>query len=219
MFNEFVDLTHTLEDEIPCFHANWHVPFTIKQLGRIEEVGRETRHISMGTHTGTHMDAPRHFIPNGKTIESIPLSTLCGKVSIIDFSFLEENSAVTIDLLKKIEVTERMLFYFGWSKYWKDTAKFYKAYPYFTEEAVNYLIEKNIKLIGMDTPSPDDSRVKLLSEKDSLIHKLFLKNEVVLVEYLNNLDIALEYNDWNIIALPLKIKEGDGSPSRIILTR
>lgn len=219
MFNEFVDLTHALENEIPCFHANWHVPFIIKQLGRIEEVGRETRHISMGTHTGTHMDAPRHFIPNGKTIESIPLSTLCGKVSIIDFSFLEENSAVTIDLLNKIEVTERMLFYFGWSKYWKDTAKFYKAYPYFTEEAVNYLIEKNIKLIGMDTPSPDDSRVKLLSEKDSLIHKLFLKNEVVLVEYLNNLDIALGHNDWNIIALPLKIKEGDGCPSRIILTR
>ncbi len=63
-----IDLTHAMEQGLPCFHADWHTAFSSETLGTIESVGRNTKKLTLGSHTGTHMDAPRHFIPDGITI-------------------------------------------------------------------------------------------------------------------------------------------------------
>jgi arylformamidase len=214
---KIVDLSYEMQEGIITF-AYWHPPFLIKKIGRHEVEGRETKLISFGSHSGTHLDAPLHFIKNGKTIPDIPLKKLIGEVTFVDFTNLKENESVTEKMLKNTEITKRMIFKFGWGKYWNQK-KFYNGYPFFTKEAAKYLVDKKVELVAMDSPSPDDSRIKLTKEImgtniDSPVHKIFLKAGVVLVEYLANLDTVTDYNGWTIVATPLKIKNGDGCPVR-----
>ena len=83
---KIIDLTMNINEKMHVYKVHWHPKVKIKQLGSFKNVNRETRQITLGTHTGTHVDAPRHFINRGKTIESIPLETLCGEAIILDFS-------------------------------------------------------------------------------------------------------------------------------------
>ena len=122
-----VDLTYNIEEGMTTFNAHWHPPVSITQLGRHGFEGRETRKVTFGTHTGTHADSPLHFIKEGKSIEKIPLDKLIGEVTIVDFSHLQDNEAVTKKMLSDITITKRMLFKFGWGKYW-NTKKFYQNY-------------------------------------------------------------------------------------------
>lgn len=216
-----IDLTYDIEESMTTFDAPWHPPVSVTQLGRHEYEGRETRKVTFGTHTGTHVDAPLHFIAGGKSIEKITLDKLIGEITTIDFSQLGNNETVTKKMLIDITITKRMLFKFGWGKYW-NTKNFYQDYPFFSKEAAEYLVSKNVELIAMDTPSPDDSRIKLSgdvlgSDKDSPIHKIFLSNEVILIEYVANLDKVDDYEGWSIIVSPLRIKGADGSPARVCI--
>lgn len=218
---KIIDLTHNIEEKMITFNAPWHSRVFIDQLGKHAKEGRETRRITFGTHTGTHMDAPLHFVKCGRSIEKVPLDLLIGEVTIVDFSFLKQNEAVTKSRLNNLCITKRMLFSFGWGKYW-NTKRFYQGYPFFTQEAAQYLVSKGVKLVGMDTPSPEDSRISLRKdflggEQDSPAHKIFLKNNVILIEYIANLDKIRDYKDWSIIALPLRIKGVDGSPVRVCI--
>jgi len=198
------------------FDALWHPEVSVEQLARIDIEGRESRKLILGTHTGTHVDAPLHFIENGRSIDEIPLEKLMGKVNIVNFSNLKKDEIITKEMLKSETITKRMIFKFDWGKYWGDK-NFYKHYPHFSKEAAEFLISKGIELLGYDTPSPDDSTIKLGSERDSEIHKLFLGKNIVLVEYLANLEKVTDFYGWNICVNPLKIKGGDGSPARVYL--
>jgi arylformamidase len=163
------------------------------------------------------MDASLHFIKNGESIDKISLDKLIGNARIVNFTNLPENYCVTAKDLSQIPLCERTLFCFDWAKHW-NTGQFYKQYPFFDETAAIYLISHGVKVLGMDTPSPDDSAAVLGGERDSVIHKLFLSNGVTLIEYLNNLDFALkDKTDWLLCALPLPFKGLDGSPSRVCL--
>lgn len=220
---EIIDLTHELKNGIAKFDAPWHPIFSFTQLGKHETEGRATAQISLGTHTGTHVDAPLHFIKGGRSIEDIPLDTMMGKVTIVDFSKIGKNKPITKIMLIDIKITKRMLFKFGWGKYY-NSKKFYQNYPFFTKDAADYLVSQNVKLLAMDTPSPDNSDIKLEgsllgTKKDSPIHKIFLTNGITLVEYIANLDKVKEYLGWNICVMPLKIKGADGSPARVCIYR
>lgn len=214
---EIIDLSYTLENNMITYNAPWHPKFSIQKLASISKEGRETRKVSFGTHTGTHIDAPRHFIENGNTVEKIPLEKLIGPVEIIDFSHIREKEAISLELIKSIKICKKMIFKFGWSKKWGDV-KFYDDYPFFSKEAAEYLVSKDVELIGHDTPSPDAS-YDTSSKEDSPIHKIFLKNEIVLVEYIANLDKIENLNGWKIIVSPLKLRDADGSPARVIIYR
>ncbi len=221
---KIIDLTHDLQEDMLRFDMPWHPPFVMQQMGRLDTEGRRTHRISLGTHSGTHMDSPSHFIDGGGSIENISLDKLIGEITIVDFSDLSPNQAVTKKMLYGIVLTKRMLFKFGWGKYWGNQEQFYNNYPFFSREAAEYLVSKNVLLIAMDTPSPDDSRIKLGKatlggEDDSPIHKIFLKNNIVLIEYVANLDKIEDYEGWNIIAMPLRIKGADGSPVRVCIFR
>ena len=220
---EVLDLSHIIEEGMLKFDAAWHPDVCIEQMGTLEKVGRNTRKLALGSHTGTHMDAPLHFVCNGKSVDEIPLKTLVGKVSILDFTDLGENEPLTKERLEKEKFGPRVICKFGWGKMW-GTKKFYKGYPFFSEEAAKYMLRKNVILVGMDTPSPDDSRIDLSGGKrgtceDSPIHKIFLQHCVVLVEYIANLDKVHDYKGWNLSVMPLKIKGSDGSPARVCIFR
>ncbi len=211
---KIIDLSFVIENGIPTCGTPWHQTVKLEQMGTIDTVGRNTHSILLGSHTGTHMDAPYHFIKGGRTIESTPLETLCGPISVIDLTYLKAGDVVRFDDVKDLKVTERMLFRFDWFKHWR-TGDFYKAFPFFSEEAVNFLIANDIKLLAMDTPSPDN--VKNFNSVDSPNHKALLSKDIIIIEYLNNTDQIDLAKKHTLVALPLKIKGSDGSPSRVIL--
>lgn len=217
MKNKLIDLTFTVSESMLTFPSYWHPAVKITQLGRLATEGRETRKITIGTHTGTHLDAPRHFISGGKSIDRIPLKRCVGPAILITF-YGKANKEISLREIKEklagFKRIEKLLLKFGWSRHW-GKKQYYKGYPYLSEEACRWLVKKGLKLLGMDTPSPDNPKNSRGSDKDSPNHRYFLKRNVVLLEYLCNLN-KLKGPDVFIMALPLKIKGADGSPARVI---
>lgn len=217
---EVIDLTHGVEEGMIKFDANWHPEVEVEKLGTISTVGRESRAIQVGTHTGTHVDAPLHFVEGGGTVDDIPLDVLVGDVKLVDMTNLGEGSAVTAEVLADVELNERVVFHFDWARHFGNAERFYHGYPHFTVEAADALIAAGVRLVGYDTPSPDDSRGPIDgSKEDSPIHKQFLGSGVVLVEYLANLDAVPDPVGWTLCAMPLKILGADGAPARVCLLR
>jgi arylformamidase len=221
MFSSFFDLTYEIKEGMLRFPKPWHAEVSISRMGTLDKEGRETRKLVLGTHTGTQVDAPLHFIKNGKSIEQIQISKLVGPVKIIDFSGLAENTEISRKMLEETGTAKKMIFKFGWGKHW-GSRKFYSGYPYFGKEAAEYLVLKGVEMIGLDSPSPDDSRIVLSGDllgtpADSPIHKILLSNEVIIVEYLANLENLRDYSNWNVAAMPIKVSGADGCPARVIL--
>ena len=200
---KIIDLSITLDNDCMTCGTPWHEKVKIERLGTLEEVGRNTSRFVLGSHSATHMDAPLHFINGKHGIERLNIDTCIGEITCVDMRHKKAGDVVTKQDLEGVKVTKRMLFVFAWYKKWK-TDEFYKGFPYFSEDAVNYLLEGNMELMALDTPSPDD-------------HKAMLAKDVIIVEYLTNTEEIDFSKRHEIIALPLKIKGADGSPARVVL--
>ncbi len=214
---QIYDLTFDIETGMPSCGTPWHQKVEISPLGKICDVGRNTHRILLGSHSGTHMDAPCHFIENGSSIERLDTYLMWGKATAIDFRSKGSGSVVTLSDVQTIHVKERLIFVFGWYHKWK-TNEYYNGFPYFETNAVEYLINKGMKVMALDTPSPDDgSAIQEKGRSDSPNHMLLLKNNVMIIEYLNNTDVLHHGREYEIVALPLKIKDSDGSPARVLI--
>lgn len=189
---------------------------------------------STAEHGGTHIDAPIHFAEKGQTVDEIPLENLIGPAIKIDVSSKTiDNSDYLIkvdDLLAwenkekmKIPVGSIILLETGFSKYYPDKVKYMGTaergedavkklhFPGLSEEAANWLVEeRNINAIGIDTPSIDYGQSEYFES-----HVILLSKNIPAFENLTNLD-KLPGNGFEIIALPMKIKNGSGSPLRIV---
>ncbi|MFY9912524.1 MAG: cyclase family protein [Candidatus Sulfotelmatobacter sp.] len=214
---KIIDLSLPIEEGMMTFPTHWHPVVEVTVLGRHGIEGRETRKIVLGTHTGTHADAPRHFIPNGGTIDEIPLEILIGPASVADFTDCRALQEIEVkDLQQKLgaKVPPRLILRTGWSEHF-GKMKFYNEYPFLSENAAQWLVDQGVRLIAMDTPSPDNPAHSRGTAKDSPNHKVLLGAGVVLVEYLVNLK-AISASSVELIVLPLKLKGGDGSPARCV---
>lgn len=211
---KIIDITHSLNNNSTYFKSEWHIPISIKRLGRISIAGRNTSTIFMGSHSGTHIDAPLHFIENGATTNEINLSKLVGEVQLFDFRNFTKKM-VGLDDIKDKVFCKKLIFCFGWSKYW-GTNLFYANFPNFSDEAINYLISINVDLIGLDTPSPDYIYTGLPNTFDSSNHHKLLSSNVVILEYLCLKDVNFK-SKYTLVALPIKIEGLDGAPTRAIL--
>ncbi|MGA7217805.1 MAG: cyclase family protein [Candidatus Sulfotelmatobacter sp.] len=214
---KIVDLTLPIEEGMMTFPTHWHPVVEITILGRHGIEGRETRKIVLGTHIGTHADAPRHFIPNGGTIDEVPLDVLLGPATMVDFTGCPPLYEIGVaDLTQKLagNVPSRLILRTGWSEYFGDM-KFYDEYPFLSEQAAQWLVDSGVKLIAMDTPSPDNPAHSRGAPKDSPNHKVLLGAGVVLVEYVANLK-SLTAPEVELIVMPLKLKGCDGSPVRCV---
>lgn len=210
-----IDLSLTIDNECQTCGTVWHEKVAIERMGTLETVGRNTSRIVLGSHSATHMDAPLHFINGAHGIDKNNLDICVGPITCVDFRHFDAGSVVALNDVRGLNITTRMLFVFGWFKNWKKK-EFYKGFPYFSTEAVKYLMDNGMKLMALDTPSPDDGSA--INEKDdSPNHKLLLHKDIIIVEYLCNTDKIDFAKKFEIMALPLKIANSDGSPSRVIL--
>jgi arylformamidase len=168
-------------------------------------------HLSAAVHLGTHVDAPHHFLNDGRTVESLPLSILTGPCYVTQLP--DGVDAITAEVLDRSEITsemKRVLFGTSNSHWWKNgETKFQTDFVAITEDGAEWLVERGIQLVGVDYLS-------VAPYGDSIpTHTVLLKAGVVIVEGLNLSQVSRGFYD--LYCLPLKIADSDGAPARAIL--
>lgn len=214
-----LDLSLELHEGMPTYPSAWHPIVDIKQMGRIDMEARRSYSVTLGSHTGTHMDSPAHMIKDGITIDQIPVTTFIGDAKVIDFTNKGKGDKVTLSDIENLKIDiekgDRLLIKTGWYKNWGSNA-YYDGWPWITEEAAQYLVDKGVILIAMDIPSPDDPKANTGYGMKSPIHHIFLSNGVILVEYLMN-TLEIDKDVVKLMAMPIKIKGCDGFPARVVV--
>lgn len=159
------------------------------------------------------MDAPAHVRKDGITLDKFGADKFVGKAIVVDCSDLSEGDTIDISYINKykgiIEDAEFVLFKTGWDKYW-DTEKYYGKFPVISEEVADYLISSNKKGIGLDVIS-----IEAIESEDLPIHHKVLKNNLVIIENLCNLD-QIDTELFTFFALPLKFINSDGASVRAV---
>jgi arylformamidase len=215
--NSIQDFSHEISPDTNTFPVWWHKKVEFEEVGTLAKVGRRTTHLHLGTHVGTHIDAPSHFIENGLTIDQLSLEHFLGKGIILDFSCFKAKHEVQVEELKKIDLSnihgKIIIFNFSWSKFFGKT-NYYNDQPYFSIPACEYILSFQPKLIGYDMAMPDNPKDNQNSQCDSPAHKLILGEGVPLLE--NMKIVAGIEGEMNISCTPLKLKNLDGSPVRCI---
>lgn len=216
-----IDLTLPISEGMYMPKAYWHPNVEITVLGAHETEGRASRKVVLGTHTGTHIDAPLHFLPDGYPIDEMDLDLLIGKAQLLDVSFVGEKQGVTAeDLNKAVQKlpeglkSKRVVLKTGWLEKAWGTPEYASHRPYLTMSAAEWFNEKGVKLLAMDIPDPD-SEEDFVPGKPSPIHVYCFKHDIVIIESIANLS-SLPSSEFTLVALPLKLKGGDASPGRIV---
>jgi arylformamidase len=212
-----IDLTFTIEEGMTTFPTHWHPFVEISQLGRLGIEKRETRKLVLGTHTGTHVDAPRHFIPGGATIDNVSLDVLMGPARVADFSKAGPFQEIGIGEFERAlgpARPERVVMRFDWSTNW-GSLNYYSDHPFISQDAARWLVDRGVRLLAMDTPMPDNPKHGRGNDPDSPNHKILLGNGVVLCEYLTNVK-SISKPEIELLVAPLKILGADGAPARVV---
>lgn len=221
-----VDLSPTLERGIP----NWpmHPPLVIDKAREVERDGYYCQLLMISEHTGTHVDSPAHFHPAmlDRSIDTFPADNLIAPAVLYDFSDkqLQPGDLVTLDMVNAYEAEngvqvgagEIALINFGWmQRYWRTDAQsiwFVKNAPGIREDAIVYFKERGIRAIGCDTVACDMAVIDGVGQETTGHTTHWLPNSILIIEMLTNLD-KLSLRSL-FVAMPLKIKEGSGSPIR-----
>jgi arylformamidase len=165
--------------------------------------------MSLSAHTGTHMDAPRHFVRDGRTMESVPMDAVIGPCRVIE---LKNRTAVTVEELKphKLRKGERVLFKTRNSSHSWKTAAFDEKFIYIPADTARYLVACGVRTVGVDYLSVGGY------QKDGVeCHQIMLGAEIWIIEGLNLSKV--KPGKYELICLPLKILGADGAPARAIL--
>ncbi|RLT45575.1 MAG: cyclase family protein [Chloroflexi bacterium] len=184
---------------------------------RIVPDGYNTTNLHLYSHSGTHMDAPLHFLDGGSTIERWPLGQLVGPAHVINLSSVAPHGLHTVaDLLPhadKVTPGCRLLLRTDWSLH-ADLPDYRPDMPRISAELARWLVERGVALVGVETPSVASLRPENKAELTA-VHQILLGGNIVIVESLTNLR-ELRQETVEFIALPLKIDGGDGSPVRAV---
>jgi len=210
---KIIDLTLTVSDKIPTFPGSPQPSFIPWE--NVKEDGYNLELLFLSTHTGTHMDAPYHFLEKGAKIHEISLKKLVSEAVLIKSKKKNGESITKIDIQKfekkhgKIEGFSSVIFYTGWQRNLQKKSYFTKN-PGLSVSAAKYLASKKINLVGVDSPSID-----LSTDSKFSVHQIFAKKGILIVENLANLE-KIKSSKFHLVVLPLKLKNATGSPVRAI---
>jgi arylformamidase len=204
------DISVTISPDLPTWPGDPSL-----ELERIESMDAgahaNVTRISASVHLGTHVDAPHHFLNDGRTIEQLPLEALTGPCYVVQLP--DGIEAITSEVLDRTEVTsdmKRVLFGTRNSHLWaKGVKEFQTDFVAVTEDGAEWIVEHGIQLVGVDylSVAPFDDSVPT--------HSILLKAGVVVVEGLDLSNVMRGF--YELYCLPLKIAGSDGAPARAIL--
>jgi len=200
---KFVDLSHPISDEMSTYPSDPDI-----SIAREKEIhsDRSLLHrFTMGTHTGTHLDAPAHIISGGKTLDDVTLSSFTGKTVKVDLNSISE-------LEKVEEKIDGIIFDSNWYRRFKEPEIYFGSdRPEIPKHLVKKAIEMDIKYFGCDLPSVDVS-----GSKDKPTHNALLGSNIIIYESLTNLNQLPLLTPFEFYGFPLPFVGLDGSPVRAI---
>lgn len=202
---QVIDISRRLENGMPVWPGDTPFHYEVS-WSKADSGSVNVGSLSMSTHTGTHVDAPFHFDDEGKRIIELDLELYIGPVRVLDMTGKDSIGAKDLGNLD-LEGFTRVLFR---TLSWQNSGEFPVKIPHLEADLGPYLAEKGIRLIGVDVPSVDP-----IDSKDLLAHHSLNDNGIHILESV--LLDKVEPGDYELIALPLPIVEGDGSPVRAIL--
>ncbi|HEY5563983.1 MAG TPA: cyclase family protein [Rhodothermia bacterium] len=207
-----IDLSH------PLAHGQLNFPFdpkiSVVVHNTVESIGYNISEISMSTHQGTHLDAPFHFYNDGRTLDEMTLDQFYGPASLVDLApggRLEAGTPLTVEMFArhadKFVEGAKVIYRTGWD-FMFGQPEFFSDFPTLTLEAAQWMADRKIGMIGMDTPTP--------STQWKECHLILLAKgvEMVIVEGLTRLEELPER--FTFIGFPMNIKGRDGSPIRAV---
>ena len=204
------DLTHVMHSEMPVYPGKGQP--VIGTAASIEKDGYREMRLEIDGHTGTHIDAPAHMLPNGKMLNDYPVSKFTGKaviipvvltISIIEIVHLQEYKT-------EIRHSDYVLFNTGWSKYW-GTENYRKDFPVLSEQAAKWLTAFQLKGIGLDAISVDPVESTTFE-----VHHILFQSDMVIVENMV-FPVNLPSGKGVLYCFPLRFGNADGSPVRAVM--
>ena len=206
-----IDLTLTISEEIPTFPGSPQPNFINWET--LEKDGYNLELLFLSSHTGTHIDAPYHFLKKGQKIHQIVTRRLVTEAILIKIRKGANQSITKDDIQKferkygKIDDGSTVIFHTGWQKNLKKESYFLRN-PGLAVSAAKYLASKKINLVGIDSPSIDLGKDSKFS-----VHHILAKSGILIVENLANLE-KINSEMFHLIVAPLKLKNATGSPVR-----
>lgn len=213
-----VDLTHPIVD-----HFRWPVERTLIKDHARGDPFQVTR-IALATHAFTHMDAPRHYFPDGATTSEVPLEATVGEAAVIDLADVAADEPIDAARLAAraghLRSGDIALLKTGWdARRSLADERFWREAPWLTRDAAEWLLARQIKALAVDFPQDRvirdllDGVVRPIEEH--VTHDVLLRRGVILVEYLCN-TLALDRPRVFLCCLPLLLPEADGAPARVV---
>lgn len=204
------DVTVPISGQTPVYEGDPSVDIQLK-LSIENGDNANVSQICMGVHTGTHVDAPNHFIEGTRKVIDLDLETLIGKCSVVELA--DDVMSIEPEHVNELADVERILFKTRNSEFWSNLEQgFRKDFTYISPAAARVLVEKNVRLVGIDYLSVEE-----FDAESPETHITLLEKEVIILEGLDLRNVPA--GDYELICLPLKIAggAGDGSPSRTVL--
>jgi len=206
-----IDITLPISPDMLTWPSDPRVSVTPHKT--LDDGGSRVALLSLGTHTGTHVDPPYHFLDKGRTVEQLDLQALVGDCVVADLTWVEGH--IGPDELDKVELpegTERLLMRTKNSELWTSSSApaFPDSYVAMTAEGARWCVERGLRLVGTDFLS-----VEQRGAAGHPVHTTLLANDVVIVEGLAL--FGVEAGAYELAVLPLKLVGGDGAPARAVL--
>lgn len=203
------DISLTISPTMPTWPGDTTV--TLERVKKLEQgANSNVSRLNMSVHTGTHVDAPFHFLSDGKTAERLQLKSLTGRAYVLHLPNVELITATVLENADIPPRTRRLLFKTKNSQYWaRQDPNFQPEFVAISADGAEFLVKRGVKLVGVDYLSVAPYN------NSKLTHEIFLKAGVVVVEGLNLSEI--NQGRYTLYCLPLKLAGSDGAPARAIL--
>ncbi|MBP6822693.1 MAG: cyclase family protein [Acidobacteria bacterium] len=206
------DITVPISAELPVYPGDPNIQ--LERIMSLEngDIANVTR-LCCSTHIGTHVDPPSHFIAGAMSLDELPLETLIGTARVIDVGDVPAIDRAVLDKVlddSDLNGATRVLFKTRNSSFWPESKTFREDFVYIEPDAARRLVELGVQLVGIDYLS-----VEKFNFDEPATHLVLLGANVIIVEGLALRDVPP--GDYELLCLPLKIKDGDGSPARVVL--
>lgn len=204
------DISLTISPDLPIWPGD--TPLELELVDSMDEgAHNNVSRLSTGVHIGTHVDAPHHFLNDGRTIEQLPLEVLTGPCYVIQLpDGVEAITAEALDGMSLPGESTRILFGTSNSRFWsRGETEFQEDFVAITEDGASWLVDRSVQLVGIDylsvAPFGDSTPT----------HRVLLQAGVIVLEGLNL--SAVPRGFYDLYCLPLKLYGAEGAPARAIL--
>jgi kynurenine formamidase len=215
---QIVDLSHPINAETQVYPGD-PVP-QLSPATTIDRDGYNVLHVSMGSQTGTHVDAPYHFLADGARIDAMDLSMFLGPATVVDVRGCAPRSVITWSQLEPslAQMASRsiLVLHTGWSRHWRSPA--YLHHPYLARDAAEGIVAAGVRTVAIDAMSVDETPPPGGEPGGYAAHDVLLGAGSAIVENLTNLD-AVDFEPALLSVLPIRLADADGAPVRAVAVR